>query len=158
MEIYCADCGCLVERGIRVIPCHTAECCCLNLPTAAPMDITAARIRTAFNDRDLDGLSALLAPEATWGDDLAGEGFCHNRTDIVGRFGQLIAEGVEATVVGTRIGTQGIAVELHVDWPEPEDQRPDLARVWMAFMLTDGLVTAIRGQDDEEAAVAATSN
>ena len=32
MEITCAECGCLVDRGARVIPCETAECCCRDLP------------------------------------------------------------------------------------------------------------------------------
>lgn len=33
MEITCAECGCLVERGVIVTPCdaHPA-CCCTDLP------------------------------------------------------------------------------------------------------------------------------
>jgi hypothetical protein len=118
----------------------------------------ADRLREAFNERDLVVLQSLLAPGATWGDDPGGEGFCHDRNDVIGRFRQLLAEGVQASVVDTRTGPLGIAVELHVDWPEPADQRPELQTVHMAFMVTDGLVTAIRGQDDEAAALAAISS
>ncbi len=117
----------------------------------------ADRIRDAFDEQDLDRLQALLAPDATWGDDPAGESFCHDRNDIVGRFRQLLTEGVEATVVGTTTGPRGIAVELHVDWPAPEDQRPELQTVHLAFMVSDGLITAIHGQDDEESALVAIS-
>src|SRR3954465_1975823 len=31
MEVYCADCGCLVERGLRVVPCGATQCCCRDL-------------------------------------------------------------------------------------------------------------------------------
>ena len=118
----------------------------------------AARLQTAFNTRDVDALAALLAPDATWGDDPAEEGFCHDSADVIGRFRQLLAEGVQATVVDTRTGPRGIAVEFHVDWPAPEDQgRPELQEAHLAFMVTDGLVTTIRGQDDGESALAAIS-
>lgn len=33
MEITCADCGCLVERGVVVTPCDRyPTCCCVHLP------------------------------------------------------------------------------------------------------------------------------
>jgi hypothetical protein len=33
MEIICADCGCLVDRGVIVTPCGKhPECCCRDLP------------------------------------------------------------------------------------------------------------------------------
>ena len=33
MEIACADCGCLVERGVVVTPCaRYPACCCAHLP------------------------------------------------------------------------------------------------------------------------------
>ena len=49
-----------------------------------------------------------------------------------------------------------MAVRLHVDWPEPEDQRPELQTVYQAYMVTDGLITEIHGHDDEESALAAS--
>lgn len=32
MEYKCAECGCLVERGIRVLVCAEPNCCCGDLP------------------------------------------------------------------------------------------------------------------------------
>lgn len=35
MEIGCADCGCVVDRGTRTAPCATPDdCCCQDLPVA----------------------------------------------------------------------------------------------------------------------------
>ena len=32
MKIACAECGCVVDRGVRIIPCEDTECCCRDLP------------------------------------------------------------------------------------------------------------------------------
>jgi len=32
VEIRCAGCGCLVDRGVRVALCGDPECCCKELP------------------------------------------------------------------------------------------------------------------------------
>jgi len=32
MEMRCADCGCLVDRGEVVERCSNSECCCKDLP------------------------------------------------------------------------------------------------------------------------------
>lgn len=32
MRFECADCGCIVDRGVVVAPCGRTECCCLALP------------------------------------------------------------------------------------------------------------------------------
>ena len=31
VEILCADCGCLVDRGVRVTVCGDPDCCCAHL-------------------------------------------------------------------------------------------------------------------------------
>jgi hypothetical protein len=39
MEITCADCGCLVERGIVIVPCDQhPDCCCGALPLLDAVD------------------------------------------------------------------------------------------------------------------------
>ena len=118
----------------------------------------ASRLRTAFNARDIDVLRSLLAEDATWGEDPAGESFCHDRNDIIRHLKQLLDEGVQATIVETTTGTHGIAVTLNVDWPDPDDQRPELQTVHQAYMVTNGLVTEIHGHDDQDAALAAISD
>ena len=43
MTIACADCGCLVDRGIRVESCPDSDCCCRHLPVATADDEAAQR-------------------------------------------------------------------------------------------------------------------
>ena len=38
VEIGCADCGCIVDSGVRVIPCNTPDCCCRQLPVRESTD------------------------------------------------------------------------------------------------------------------------
>ncbi len=40
VTIACADCGCLVDRGIRVESCADPDCCCRHLPVATADDPT----------------------------------------------------------------------------------------------------------------------
>ena len=118
----------------------------------------ATRLRTAFNARDIDALRLLLAEGATWGEDPESESFCHDRNDIIRHVKQLLDQGVHATIVETTTGPRGITVRLHVDSPDPEDQRPELQTVHQAYMVTDGLVTEIHGHDNQDAALAAISD
>ena len=118
----------------------------------------ATRLQTAFNARDLDTLRSLLAERATWGEDPKGELFCRDRNDIIRHLKQLLAQGVQATIVETTTGPRGIAVRLHVDWPEPEGQRPELRTVQQTYVVSNGLVTAVHGHNDEESALAAISH
>jgi hypothetical protein len=116
----------------------------------------ATRLQRAFNARDIDTLRSLLAEDASWGEDPDGETFCQGRNDIIRRLKQLLAAGVQARIEETTTGPRGIAVRLHVDWPEAGDQ-PELQTVYQAYMVTDGLLTEIHGHDDEESALAAIS-
>ena len=118
----------------------------------------ALRLQRAFNTRDIDTLRSLLAENATWGDDPEGESFCHDRNDVIAHVKQLLDDGVRATIVGTTTGPRGIAVRVQVDWPAPEDQRPELQAVHQAYMVIDGLVTEIHGYDDHDSALAAISD
>ena len=102
-------------------------------------------------------LRSLLAERATWGEDPVGESFCHDRDDIIRHVKQLFDEGVRATIVGTTTGPSGIAVSVHVEWPDAEDQQPELATIYQAYLVTDGLVTEIHGHDDADSALAAIS-
>lgn len=57
VEMSCADCGCLVERGVRISLCGKPECCCLEFPTRASPETLAEKIQAAFDqpfqDHDL---------------------------------------------------------------------------------------------------------
>jgi len=113
------------------------------------------RLQTAFNARDIDTLRSLLAEDATWGEDPETESFCHDRNDVIANVKRLLAEGVQATIVETATGPRGIAVRVHVEWPDPDDQRPEVQTVHQAYMVTEGLVTQIHGYDDQDSAIAA---
>lgn len=155
MEIYCADCGCLIDRDVRLIPCASPECCCLDLPLAAQMETTAARIRTAFNARDMDAFRELIANDATWGEDIPNA--CHNRDGIVRTYKRFLDEGVRGTVVETAVGPRGVACLLEVEWSDPENHSRG-PRFYQVFLVHEGLVTKIEGHDDRDLALASISN
>ena len=157
MEIYCADCGCLVDDGVRVIPCGSPGCCCLHLPAAASMEVVAARIRTAFNALDMDAFRSLLAEDARWGEDPDYPQTCHNRNSIIATYKRLLNDGVRGRVVETSTGPRGVACRLEVEWPdaEHEGRGPSFYQV---FLVTGGLVTKIEGHDERDLALAAISN
>ncbi len=140
MEMYCADCGCLVERGVRVVPRNTAECCCLDLPIQLrTIDQIADRIQVAFATKDLDLLGRVLAEDARWGDDDS-PNKCRSRSDVVGTFDRLLAEGVDGRVAETVVGINGVAVLLHVEWPDPGEGRDidRLRRIVVARLASIG--------------------
>jgi hypothetical protein len=118
----------------------------------------AVRLQVAFNARDIDTLRSLLTEDATWGEDPESEHFCHDRNAVIAHVKRLLDEGVDATIVETTTRPLGIAVRLHVEWPDPEDNRPVLQTVHQTYMVTDGLVTEIHGHDDQDSALAAISN
>ena len=151
--MYCADCGCLIERGIRVVPCERGACCCLLLPIQVQtMDRVAAQIQSAFATKDLDALGRLLAPDARWGDD-DHPNKCRSRSDVVATFDRLLAEGVDGTVTEAVIGSNGVAVLLHVQWPNPGEGRG--VNFYQSYIVSDGVVTEIQRHDDRRSAVAA---
>ena len=121
------------------------------------MEDLALRLQTAFNERDIDTLRSLLAEDATWGEDPEGEQYCHDRNDVVRTVKQLLAEGVRATITETTTGPHGIAAHLQVEWPDPADAPPNRLDFFQVYVVTDGLVTAIHGHDDQESALAAIS-
>jgi len=155
MEISCAECGCLVDQGVRIIPCDSAECCCLGVPLAAPMETTAARIRTALNARDMDAFRALIATDATWGEDLPTA--CRSRDDIIRTYKRLLDEGVRGSVVETTVGPGGVACLLEVDWPDPENHGRG-PRFYQVFLVRDGLITKIEGHDNRDLALTSISS
>ena len=155
--MQCAECGCQVDRGVRVIPCESTECCCLHLPAAQPMEVMAARIRTSFNARDIDAFRSLLAEGATWGEDPEGDSFCHDRSDVIRNLKRLLAEGIQATIVDTTTGPRGIAAHLLVEWPNSQTAREDRVDFFQVYIVPEGLVTEIHGRDDRDAALASIS-
>jgi hypothetical protein len=155
MEMYCAACGCLVERGVRVVPCNSAECCCLDLPIhVRTVDQIADQLRSAFATQDLNALGRLLAGNARWGSD-DNPDQCRSRGDVVATFDRLLGEGVEAEITDTIVGPNGLAVLLQIEWPNPGEGRE--ASFYQTYRVASGAVTEIQHHDDRKSAVAAIS-
>ena len=158
VEFECSDCGCIVDQGVRVIPCNTSGCCCADLPIVEPMETMAAWIRIASNARDMTVFRSLIAEDARWGeggpDD---ERTCQNRNEIIATYKRLLAEGVRGTVTETTTGPGGVVCSLEVEWPDrsPNWRGPT---IYQAFLVTNGLVTRIQGHDNHDHAIAAISN
>ncbi len=156
MEIYCAECGCLVARTVRIVPCHSAECCCLDLPIQVrTLDQIADQISTAFATNNLDMLGRLLADNARWGDD-DHPNKCRSRSDVIATFDRLLGEGVDGEVTETITGPNGIAVLLHVRWPNPGEDRG--VNFYQSYLVRDGLVTEIQRHDDRHSAIDALTH
>lgn len=155
MEMYCAECGCLVDHGVRVVSCGSASCCCRRLPLEhRTVEQVGNALQSAFANRDLDALGRLLAVDARWGDD-DHPNRCRSRADVVSTFERLLGQGVEGSVTESVTGPEGVAVKLHVRWPDPgEGRRVDF---WQSYIVSDGVVTEIQRHDDRRSAIAAVS-
>jgi hypothetical protein len=53
-------------------------------------------------------------------------------------------------------GRGGVAVRLHVQWPNPGDEERRLD-FWHAHLVSDGVITEIQRQDDRRSVVSAIS-
>lgn len=116
------------------------------------MDQVAAHLESAFANKDLDALGRLLAPDARWGDD-DHPNKCRSRSDVVATFDRLLGEGVDGTVTEAVIGPNGVAVLLHVEWPNPGEGRG--VNFYQSYIVSDGVVTEIQRHDDRRSAVTA---
>jgi hypothetical protein len=153
MELRCADCGCLVDRGVRVETCGNADCCCTDLPRRSDLEATAAQIREALNTRNLDELYDLLAEDVRWGTDDHPRK-CRSRSDVLKTFKRQLAEGVRGTVDETITGARGVACRFQVEWPDPADRRRGV-RFFHVYILSGDKIAEIQRHDDRESVEAA---
>lgn len=156
MSIACADCGCLVELGVRVATCDDGGCCCSTLPTRQSLEEIAARVAAAFGQRDIESFGSLLADDARWGDDDA-PNKCRTRADVVATFERLLAEDVSGDVTETKIGRAGILCHLRIDWPAPADSHRR-SEVLHLYRVRDGQIIEIEPYDDQLEAEAALAS
>ncbi len=119
------------------------------MPTPAEI---AETLTAAFAAKDMDAFGTILAEDARWGDD-DHPNRCRSRSDVIGNFTRLLGEGVDGSVTETVVGRGGVAVVLHVEWPNPGDGRR--ADIYQSYVVTGGLVTEIQGHDDRKAAIRA---
>src|SRR5579875_433935 len=96
----------------------------------------AARLRTAYERRDLAGLRPLLADDVRWGSD-DHPNRCRNPDDVLRTFARGLNAGASADVLAVHTAPAGVAVQVRVHWPDPGD----LARgeeFFHVFLLRDG--------------------
>jgi hypothetical protein len=75
---------------------------------------------------------------------------------VIATFDQLLGQRVEGRVTEAVVGANGVAIRLHVDWPNPGEGRE--IDFFQAYLVSDGLVTEIQHHHDRGPAVAAISN
>lgn len=151
----CADCGCLVEAGVRLSTCDGPSCCCSALPTSEALDDMAAQIRVAFESRDMTSFGALLADDARWGDDDA-PNKCRSRAEVVETFQGLIDAGVSGEVMDLKTGPSGVLCHLRIHWPDAAG-RTGRDEIFHLYRIRDGRIIEIRPYDDRDAGETALS-
>ncbi len=139
------------DDGPTLVIAGSAWCTHAVAPT---LDEIAEQLRSAFATKDLDAFGQLLAEDARWGDDNH-PNRCRGRSDVIATFDRLLGEGVDGDVIETIIGPKGIAVRLHVHWPNPGEGRG--INFYQAYLVSAGLVTEIQRHDDRKSAVAAVA-
>jgi ketosteroid isomerase-like protein len=103
----------------------------------------AARLRRAYESRDLDSFSALLAEDVRWGDD-AHPHRCRNRRDVLRTYRRVMGEGVDAEITEMREGAGGILCGLRVRW---DDATVD-PTMYHVYLLRGDRIAEIRRYDD----------
>lgn len=152
----CAECGCLVDRGVRVSICERERCCCSELPTHQSLEALAEQIAAAFEARDMVTFGGLLADDARWGDDDA-PNKCRSRSEVIATFQHLIAEGVTGEVTETKTGSAGVLCHLRIHWPDQagRERRDDVLHL---YRVRNGQIVEIEPYDDQPAAEAALAS
>lgn len=136
----CADCGCVVERGVRNSTCADPQCCCAWLPTRASLEQMAGSIEAAFASGDPSAFGPLLAEDARWGDEAPNR--CRSRSEVVDTFARLKESGVRAAVTESSIGPAGVLCRLRVDWPDETAGEADTERFHL-YRVDSGQITDI---------------
>ena len=155
VEMICAQCGCLVDRGIRLTVCDDPACCCKDLVLQSTVALSA-RVVAALEAADLEGLRELLAPNARWGAPEDVVPTCQNREQVIAWYERARDAGVRAKVFESRVVARNIVVGLRVNGRGPDGSFDDAER-WQVLSVRDGLIAEIRGYDDRDEAAASAA-
>ncbi len=154
MVTTCAECGCLVERGVRVAVCADDACCCSHLSTREALERLAEGVRVAFGEADLEGFSSLLAPDVRWGDDDA-PNRCRSRDDVVSTLRGALERGVSGSLGEVETGPAGVLAHLVVTRSDASEGTRDLFHL---YVVREGRISEIvpySSRADAAAALAA---
>ncbi len=112
------------------------------IETGALTDV-ARQLRVAYENRDLDLLTALLHPDVRW------TGLCTNSTQVIDWYRRLIAEGAVPTVRGIEVDGDTVHMRLSVLRPA-QGARPAPQLVCQVFTIDDGRIIDIDGHPDHD--------
>lgn len=101
------------------------------------------QLRAAFENRDIDSLSPLLADDVRWGDDNH-PNRCRNRKQVLNTFRQGIREGeLTADITEMVQGPAGILCALDVHGPDGRDKT-----IFQVYLLRGEKIAEIWRYDD----------
>ncbi|MHB1969473.1 MAG: nuclear transport factor 2 family protein [Acidimicrobiales bacterium] len=154
MVTTCAECGCLVERGVRVAACADDACCCSHLSTREALDHLARAVRTALSEGDLEGFGSLLAPDVRWGDDDA-PNRCRSRDDVVSTLRGALERGVNGSLGEVETGPAGVLAHLVVTRSDAPEKSRDLYHLYAVRAGRISEIVPYSSRADAAAALAA---
>lgn len=144
--IECAECGCIVDRGLRLRACANDHCCGAELPMQT-MDTLATQVRHALESADLTVMGELLAADARWGAPEQKVPTCRNSQQILKWYEAGKNKGVRADVTEMLIIDTNIVVGLQMRAsPEVPSNNADDVR-WQVLSVEDGRIAEIRGYE-----------
>ena len=150
MRMECAACGCVVDRGVRLVACANAACCCAQLPDEA-MVALAQRVSNAWASADLDAIRDLLAANATWGAPEQAVPSCRNRSHVLKWYEAATGAGERATIYESTAYANAIVIGLNVSGISHAEGDESQVR-WQALSVRDGLISEIRGYESRDEA------
>ena len=150
MRMGCAECGCVVDRGVRLVACADLTCCCAQLPDEA-MVALAQQVSNAWAGADLNAIRDLLATDAMWGAPEEAVPTCQNRAQVLEWYEAAASAGARATIFDTTAYANAIVLGLTISgFSHSEGDEPQVR--WQALSVRDGLISEIRGYESRDEA------
>ena len=120
---------------------------------SAALEAMAATLKAAFDQDDARRLAPVLAADVRWGGEGETPDTCHTDLEALAWYERLRLQGVGAQV------EEVLVRESAWSWAcwcraRGDSAATGPARVWQAFVVSDGLVVEIRGYPDRDAALA----
>jgi ketosteroid isomerase-like protein len=147
MEMECAQCGCVVDRGWRLEACPDRSCCCRGLAFQT-VERLGELVTSAMASGDLDELFALLAPDARWGAPEEPVPTCSNRDQIIDWYREARDAGESASVNETFVRGENIVVGLVLSGVSSGPEHRRRGELWQVLTVRDGRIAEIRDFDD----------
>jgi ankyrin repeat protein len=107
----------------------------------------ARHLETAFRDKDITLLGALLHPQVHW------TGLCTNSDQVLEWYGALAAAGTEAEVHSVEVDRDAVVLGLAVGGSAEGARPAPRQQLYQVFTVADSQITDIRGYPDRHSAL-----